>query len=416
MKKTALWGLAILTICNLFNYMDRYLFNSLAPAIKRDFDLTNFEVGMLASIFGLIYIIACPLAGLLGDKYKRPRILGGAMFFWSLVTASAGLARGFWTMLIPRSLSGIGEAACSSIGCSLVEDYSPKAWKGRAMAVFLIAMPLGTAMGYLAGGYIDAWIGWKWAFPIVGIPGMLIALLVWNIKEPVPDLGANKDDFLIELKNNFKTLIHNRVYLYAIIGYTAFTFVTGAMAAWVPEIMVSAKGLSLKDGNIIFGGTMVITGIVATGLGAILTDVLRKHTHRAAALICAISALLSIPFLIIALNAEGRTSLFLWLLAAETFLFLNTTPITLIILESVKFDQRSVAMGFSVLAIHLFGDALSPAIVGWWADKTDVITACITILPGGLVVTAVFWFLCFSSQKKSSDIKIPPHEKGENPC
>jgi sugar phosphate permease len=177
--------------------------------------------------------------------------------------------------------------------------------------------------------------------------------------------------------------------------------------------MVSAKGLSLKDGNIIFGGTMVITGIVATGLGALITDVLRKRTHRAAALICAISALLSIPFLIIALYAEGRTELFLWLLAAETFLFLNTTPITLIILESVKFDQRSVAMGFSVLAIHLFGDALSPAIVGWWADKTDVITACITILPAGLVVTAFFWFLCFSSQKKSCDTKIQSLEKGE---
>lgn len=224
MKKTALWGLAILTLCNLFNYMDRYLFNSIAPAIKRDFDLTNFEVGMLASIFGLIYIIACPLAGLLGDKYKRPRILGG---------------------------------------------------------------------------------------------------------------------------------------------------------------------------------TMIITGILATGLGAIITDLLGKRTHRAAPLVCAVSALISIPFLIMALFAEGETSLFVWLLVAETFLFLNTTPITLILLDSVKFDQRSVGMGFSVLAIHLFGDALSPAIVGWWADKTDILTACVTILPAGLVVTAIFWFICFVSQKKT---------------
>ncbi len=407
MKKTALWGLAILTVCNLFNYMDRYLFNSLAPAIKRDFGLTNFEVGMLASIFGLIYIIACPLAGLLGDKYKRPRILGGAMFFWSLVTSTAGLAQGFWTMLIPRSLSGIGEAACSSIGCSLVEDYSPKAWKGRAMAIFLIALPVGTALGYLAGGFIDEAIGWQWAFPIVGLPGMLVAFLVWRIKEPIEDLGAHKDDFLIELKKNFGDLIRNKTYLHAVIGYTAFTFVTGAMATWVPEIMVSAKGLSLKNGNMIFGGTMIITGILATGLGAIITDMLSKHTHRAATLVCAVSALISIPFLIGALYAEGQTDLFIWLLVAETFLFLNTTPITLILLASVKFDQRSVAMGFSVLAIHLFGDALSPAIVGWWADKTDILTACVTILPGGLIVTAFFWFLCFASQKKAA---VTPEE------
>ncbi len=140
--KATVYGIAILTLCNMFNFIDRNIFNSLAPIIKTDLELSHVQIGLLASAFNVIYVIACPMMGLLGDKHKRPRILAVSVFFWSIATALAGFARGFWTMAFARSSVGIGEAAYSSIGPALMDDYALKEWKSRVMAVFLLALPV----------------------------------------------------------------------------------------------------------------------------------------------------------------------------------------------------------------------------------------------------------------------------------
>ncbi len=398
MKKIPIYGIAILTFCNLFNYLDRNIFNSLAPIIKSDLNLSHVQIGLLASAFNVVYVIACPLMGLLGDKYKRPRLLSVAVFFWSIATGLAGFARGFWSMAFARSSVGIGEAAYSSIGPSLVEDYTPKEWKSRAMAVFLLALPVGSALGYLLGGYLHEAIGWRRAFFVIGAPGLILAVLSFFIKEPNEHLGENKDNFFTELKNNIWDLLHNRIYIHAVLGYTAFTFVVGGMSVWMPEIMVSAKNMTLKNGNMIFGGITVVSGIVGTFIGAYLSDKLLKKTARAPIIICSISLLLSIPFAAAVLFIENHTAFFVVLFICEIFLFINTSPITIVLLEAVPEDQRSIAMGFSVLAIHALGDAISPPLIGWFADRTNIITAS-SLLPIALVVGFFFWLFCFKSQK-----------------
>ncbi len=397
-KKIPIYGIAILTMCNMFNYLDRNIFNSLAPVIKVDLNLSHVQIGLLASAFNVIYVLACPMMGLFGDKYQRPRLLSISVLFWSIATTLAGFARGFWTMAIARSSVGIGEAAYSSIGPALIEDYTPKAWKSRVMAVFLLAVPVGSALGYLLGGVLHEAVGWRQAFWIIGVPGLLLAVLTFFIKEPNKDLGKDKEAFFPELKNNIWDLVRNPVYMYAVAGYTAYTFVVGAMMVWMPEIMVTAKKMSLVNGNLIFGGITVVTGIIGTFVGAFLSDWLLKKTSKGPIIVCSISILISVPFAAAVLLTENNTMFFVMLFICEIFLFINTAPITVVLLESVPMGQRSIAMGLSVLGIHAFGDAISPPLIGFLADRSNILAAS-SLLPIGLVVGFIFWMLCMKSQK-----------------
>jgi len=397
-KKIPIYGITILTLCNMFNYLDRNIFNSLAPVIKVDLDLSHVQIGLLASAFNVIYVIACPMMGLLGDKYQRPRILSVSVFFWSISTTFAGFARGFWSMAVARSSVGIGEAAYSSIGPALIDDYTPKAWKSRVMGVFLLAVPVGSALGYLLGGVLHETVGWRHAFWVIGTPGLILAVLTYFIREPNKNLGQDKADFFPELKSNVWDLLHNSTYIFAVAGYTAFTFVVGAMSVWMPEIMVSAKNISLLNGNLLFGGITVVTGIIGTFIGSYLSDRLLKKTDRAPIIICTVSILLSVPFAIAVLLVENNTLFFVMLFICEIFLFINTAPITIVLLNSVPVGQRSIAMGLSVLVMHALGDAISPPLIGFLADRSNILAASI-LLPIGLVVGFIFWAICFRVQK-----------------
>lgn len=396
-QKIPIYGITILTLCNMFNYLDRNIFNSLAPVIKVDLNLSHVQIGLLASAFNVIYVIACPLMGLLGDKHQRPRLLSISVFFWSIATTLAGFAKGFWTMAVARSSVGIGEAAYSSIGPALIEDYTPKDMKSRVMAVFLLAVPVGSALGYLLGGVLHEAIGWRKAFWVIGAPGLLLAVMMFFIKEPNKEMGKNTESFVDDFKKNIWDLLRNPVYMYAVAGYTAFTFVVGAMSVWMPEIMVTAKNMSLKNGNILFGGITVVTGIIGTFVGASISDRLRNKTDKGPIIICFISILISVPFAIAVLVVENNTLFFVMLFICEIFLFINTAPITIVLLESVSEGQRSIAMGLSVLAIHAFGDAISPPLIGFLADRSNILAAS-SLLPIGLVVGFFFWYLCYRKQ------------------
>jgi len=397
--KVSLYGVAILSLCNIFSYIDRNIFNSLAPVIMRDLDLSHFQTGMLASAFFLVYMIASPFIGFLGDRGKRPQLLALSVFLWSLATCLAGFARNFYSMLFARSAVGIGESAYASVGPSLIEDLVPSSWKSRSLAIFLLAIPVGSALGYLIGGFLDDWCGWRKAFFIISGPGILLAFLSYFIKEP-NTLKEHKDNFFIHLKDNIKSFFKNKIYILAVLGYTTYTFVIGGMSVWMPEILVSTKNLSLKIGNLYFGATLVLSGIIGTFLGAYFSDKLGRKDKRAPIYVCTFSILPSIPLAAAILHIENHICLFTALFLCEVLLFMSTGPINVVILESVNKTQRSVAMGFSVLVIHALGDLISPSLIGYLADLTDIITAS-TLLPAGLIAAFIFWLLCYRTHTYS---------------
>ena len=180
------WGaLAILTAINLLNYVDRFVFPAVAESIKHSsLHPTDTAIGLGSTAFLLVYLIAAPFFGAVGDRPRRTRWVAGGIVFWSAATALGGLARTMPELIAARSLVGIGEAAYSAIAPAILADYFPEKIRGRAFAIFFAASPVGAALGYGVGGFVDARWGWREAFFVAGVPGLLLAWLVLRMRVP----------------------------------------------------------------------------------------------------------------------------------------------------------------------------------------------------------------------------------------
>ncbi|HEX7251563.1 MAG TPA: MFS transporter, partial [Thermoanaerobaculia bacterium] len=191
--RSARTGLAVLTLINLFNYLDRYVISSLVESLKKsELALSDTQAGSLATAFLVVYMLTSPIFGTLGDRSARPRLLAIGVGIWSIATALGGFARNFLGLFAARATVGIGEAAYGTVAPALLADYFPKEKRGRVFAVFFAAIPIGSAAGYVLGGLIDQHLGWRYAFFIAGAPGLLLALACLTLVDP--PRGARDED------------------------------------------------------------------------------------------------------------------------------------------------------------------------------------------------------------------------------
>src|SRR5436190_7226164 len=184
-KRAAYYGLAVVTILNFLNYIDRYIIAAVLPRMRSELSLTNTQAGLLATAFLVAYFITSPIFGVLGDRVSRTRLMAVGVGAWSLATAATGIMRNFSQLMMARSFVGVGEAAYATISPALLSDYFPRSKRGRAFAVFYVAIPVGAAVGYLLGGLIEPALGWRAAFYVVGLPGIVVALLALTAPDPV---------------------------------------------------------------------------------------------------------------------------------------------------------------------------------------------------------------------------------------
>ena len=179
------WALGVLTLVNLFNYIDRWVVPALFETLKHsEYAFSDEQLGLLMTGFVLVYMLTSPVFGILGDRRARPRLVAAGVFVWSLATTLAGFARGFTALFLARAAVGVGEAAYGTISPGMLADYYPRAVRGRVMAIFFAAIPVGSALGFVIGGLVDHAWGWRAAFFVVGVPGLLLALLCLRIPDP----------------------------------------------------------------------------------------------------------------------------------------------------------------------------------------------------------------------------------------
>src|SRR6185312_10401015 len=191
-RRIALGGLAVLTLINLFNYLDRYVVSALVPSLGRaHMGLTDFRLGTLMAGFLVVYMLAAPFFGVLGDRRSRTKSIAAGVLVWSFATALSGLARSYLQLLAARAVVGIGEAAYGTIAPAVLADYFEPSARGRVFAVFGMAIPVGAALGYVVGGLMDHAFGWRAAFLVAGLPG--IALAAWLLRLPDPPRGAAEE-------------------------------------------------------------------------------------------------------------------------------------------------------------------------------------------------------------------------------
>src|SRR5215472_2804393 len=216
-RTVAYYGLTIVTLLNLLNYIDRYILAAVLPRMQSELSLTNSQAGLLATAFLVTYFITSPVFGVLGDRLSRTRLMSIGVIAWSIATAATGVMRNFAQLLMARSWVGIGEAAYATISPALLSDYFPRGTRGRAFSVFYVAIPVGAAAGYLLGGLIESALGWRAAFYVVGLPGIVMSLLA--LTAPDPPRGVTEETPATEsAPSRLSDLFKNFAYLGSVAG------------------------------------------------------------------------------------------------------------------------------------------------------------------------------------------------------
>ena len=396
-RRTATYALAVLTFINLFNYVDRWVVAAVVESIKRsELALSDFQLGFIGTGFIVVYTATSPWFGRLGDRRARPPLIAVGVFLWSLATALAGFARGFWSLLIARSAVGVGEAAYGTIAPALLADHFPLEKRGRVMSVFFAAIPVGSAAGYVLGGLVDKYLGWRAAFWIAGAPGILLALLVWKVVDAPRgqfDLkreGAGEDTRVPNLWQAYKHLLKNRTYLITALGYGAYTFALGGLAFWMPAFLERARGLTRSEATVMFGAITLVTGFVGTFAGGFLGDFFLRKTRSSYLWVSGIATLIAAPVTYISLTAPEKSVYLPAIIVAEVLIFMCTGPVNSAIVNAVSPGERATAVGLSVFVMHFFGDIPSPPLIGVLSDASSLERAFV-VVPIAIVVAGLLW-------------------------
>jgi MFS family permease len=387
--------LAILTALNLVNYLDRYLVVGVGTGLKAELVLSYGEFGDVTTAFMWGYFVTSPIFGWLGDRYPRKWLIATGVAVWSIATAVSGLAASYGAMLAARVVVGVGEASYATLSPTIIDDISSTSAKNRWLAIFYVAIPVGSALGFVIGGQLEKHFGWRSAFFLAGGPGILLSLLVLFLREPV---RAEKAEGAPPPKRAaYVELVRLPRYVYTVLGYIAQTFALGGFAAFAVEFLKGKHAFAPDQATLAFGGILVGTGLGGTAFGGWLADRLPGKDRLSINLrICAWSSLAAAPLGFAALLAPGSVAYLVALGACELAIFVSTSPINAATLSAVPASLRANAMALSIFAIHLFGDIVSPPLVGRIADHYREGTAGLQIgmylLPAALVLSALAWF------------------------
>ena len=389
-------ALTLLVGINLFNYIDRFVLAAVEPEIRAAFFLPGDPnamamTGLLAPAFLVTYMCSAPILGFLADRFSRWVIVGVCVILWSLATAASGFALTFAALFITRIFVGIGEGGYGPAAPTILADYFAHQMRGRIMAIFCGAIPVGSALGYVLGGVINHQFGWRWAFYIVAIPGILLGLFCFFQKDPrtrTETLGrperrrAGIEDYLI--------LLRTRSFVINCLAQTAMTFALGGMAFWMSAYLIF-RNQSPALATSIFGGITVVAGLLSTLLGGFLADRLQKRFSGSYFLVSGVGMILAFPFSVAMLYVPFPLA---WgfLFGAVFFVFLNTGPSNAALANVVSPTVRATAFAVNILIIHALGDAISPPLLGAVAGHYDMNVAFL-IISAAMLVSGIIWLL-----------------------
>lgn len=373
--------LALLTALNLLNYLDRFVLSSVLVKVQEDLRLSNFVGGSLATVFLIGYFATSPVFGSLADRAGRGQrrwLLAVGIAVWSLATVGSGLAHSAASLLVARAFVGVGEASYATIAPTIIDELAPPERKGRWLAIFYTAMPVGAALGYVVGGGVEAAThDWRMAFFVAGLPGLVLSLLCVAIVEPERKAPEKRPDVL----GSTRELLGIPAYRTMLLGYCLYSFAMGGFAYWAPKYVAARYALEAGKASVMFGAITVVTGALGTLAGGQLGDLWARGRKDDPALlrsnlaVCAWSAGLGAPFALAAVLAPSASLFFALVLPCQVALFLSSGPVNVAVLRSVPASLRASSMALSIFFIHLFGDLWSPPLMGLVADHAPMALA-----------------------------------------
>ena len=390
------WALVILTALNFVNYIDRSVLFAVQPLIQHEFPRDDAAFGLLTSAFFIFYMCTAPLIGPLADRYPRRLIMIIGAIVWSAATLLTAVTYDFRALLIRHTLVGVGEATFVTIAPAYIADFYGEQHRGRVLSIFYLAIPAGTAMGYLLGGYLGSQYGWRAPFYVGAIPGFLLALLMFALPEPERG-GADHMAGTLE-RSTLAGLFRNQAFWTCSLGMAMLTFAIGGMQVWMPTFLFRMRGVPLADANRTFGLMTLASGILATLIGGWLGDLMLRFTRGGYYLISAVAAAVALPAIAVAVSVTGR-GMYPAIFVAEFFLLINTAPLNAALVNSVSARIRATAIAVNLFTIHLLGDAFSPTLMGYISDRTNLRIAFLAASAAvGLSAIILFYGMRFAPE------------------
>ncbi len=368
-KANARTALLLLTALNFLNYIDRNILFAVQPLIQKEFHVSDAQIGFLTSAFFVCYMVAAPLIVPLADRFPRRTVMAVGAFIWSLATLLSAVTRNYDELLLRHVVVGIGEATFVAISPAFLADLFPENIRGRVMGFFYLATPVGSALGYLVGGFLGNRYGWRTPFMVSALPGLLLAFGVLALREPVRGASDHLADSVE--RGSLRGLARNKAFWTISLGAAMMTFAIGGLQVWMPTFLTRIRQVPLEHANLTFGGMTVVAGTVATVLGGWLGDRLLRRTHAAYQLISAVGMAISIPAIIAAIYCTGP-AMYPAIFVAEFFLLINTAPLNAALVNSVSARIRATALAVNIFVIHLLGDAFSPTVIGYISDSSNL--------------------------------------------
>lgn len=392
-------ALALLTALNLFNYIDRSVLFAVQDLVKAEFHRSDAAFGLLTSVFFIFYMCAAPLMAPLSARFSRKAVIIVGATVWSLATLLTAITNSFSELLVRHTLVGIGEASFVILSPTFIADMFPKEKRGRVMGIFYLALPVGTALGYVLGGIMGTKYGWRAPFYVGAIPGLLLSFLLLFI--PEPPLGQFDGDARVMGRDTLKGLARNPAFLTATFGMAMMTFALGGLQVWMPSFLHRAHGYTLLNANALFGISTIVTGLFASLAGGWVSDWLLRRTPSAHYLVSAVSLALGIPAMCVALFASGKVMV-AGIFGAEFMLLLNTGPLNAAVINSVGPHVRAAALAVNIFIFHLLGDVPSAYLIGYISDKYSFRSAFL----GPVVAIALSSTILFYGMKFAPAVRI----------
>ena len=410
--------LAVLALIGLLNTMDQSILSVTSPAIQGEFRLSDGQIGFLSGAFVIVYGLAALPAGYWVDRLSRRRIAALGVALWSLFTLLTGFARSFPQIFVARTALGIGEATTLPAGVSLLGDYFAKRDRGRAAGVLQAALQVGLALGLIAGGLVAARLGWRAAFYLAAVPGLILALLALTLREPPRGAAEAHGPVVRDPREAgwqaFARLLRIRTFVAAVLANTFALFATTGVGGFIAIYVSRRFGLGLAQIGPLIGVPLLTGSVLGSTAGGWLVDWRGRRSARAHLEVAVLATALAALGLAAAFSA-GTTAGF-----ASAF-FLATLAGNLGLPGLLALNQnliapslRGSATAIQQLSSNVLGRALGLGLIGLVSDQLhDLRLALLLLAPSALIVAALFAVLGLSSIGRDVEAMERAWQQGE---
>lgn len=394
-RKHSNYVFSLLFLLYMFDYIDRMVVTSMFTSIEADWGITHTQSGMLVSaVYWSIVILTFPVS-ILVDRWSRTKTIGVMALMWSIATAICALTGNFVQLFMARLLIGVGEAGYAPGGSAMISGLYPIDKRARMMGIWNASIPIGSAIGVLLGGIIAVKLGWKHAFGIVAIPGMIVAILFFFVKDyktvDLSFLDKDRKRIKMEKKDIVREFISKPSIIFTYFGIAAVVFVTTSMLTWLPTYFENTRAISQETAGKMASSVMVLA-LIGAPLGGHLTDRWRKVQPNARLLFPALSTLLSAVVLFVALVLGKGTLQYIVFLMFGIIVICFISGAAAVTQDVIHPGLRATSYAIAVVVQNLLGASMAPIVMGKIYDLTNIQTA-LSILPFILLVgTILFWF------------------------